>query len=218
MRAIPASVPNTIAVTRARCNLRLASSSLIRCSVSNSFLEYSRKIMVRSKAGWYRCPHTKVGLCLVCQLRANCKSGGRHKPALPTWYCPAASAKRKYICTASLSSSTQFFKRTQMRIKLSCEMSIIDLELNSMPYAGVNNERPGSRNFSITPTTSASDTSAMDAISFNLVGLRIPKFSPRFSVMALNKISQMRCCSSSSSSYASLACIESASDMVPMAS
>ena len=43
---------------------------------------------------------------------------------------------------------------------------------------------------------SSSEESAIAAISFNRVGLLIPKFSPRFSVMALNRTSQICFCAS----------------------
>ena len=172
----------------------------MRCSVSNSFLEYSKNTIVRSKAGWYRWPQTSVGLCLACQLSASCKSGGLQRPAFPTWYIAAASERRMYICTASASSSTQFFNRTQMRIKLSCEMSTMESESRDMPWAGVSKERLGSRKRSITWITSFSGTAAIAAISPSCVGRRIPKFSPLFSVMALNKDSQICFWSSSSSS------------------
>ncbi len=86
--------PRINATIRAVLSLRFCRSSLMRCSVSHSFLEYSRNIIVRSNAGLYLRPQTMPGLYFFCQFSASCRSGGRHSPALPTWYIAAASESR----------------------------------------------------------------------------------------------------------------------------
>ena len=53
------------------------------------------------------------------------------------------------------SSSTHSCSRSQLRIKLSCEMSITVSVVSATPAGGIRNERPPPRNTSMTAMTSA---------------------------------------------------------------
>ena len=135
----------------------LALRSILRCNISwffssasNVIRLVSKKTMARSKATSYRCAQVLVGFCFFCQLRANCKSGGRHKLVLPIWYMAAASETRVYIRADSNSSSTQVASRVQIRIKLSCEISTNVSGVRGTLMPGIKNERPVWRNFSTT--------------------------------------------------------------------
>src|SRR6218665_850921 len=129
----------------------------------------SKNTSALSKAGAYRCAQSRVGCCFICQLSANCKSGGRHKFVFPTWYIDAASAIRLYILADSNSSATQGDSLVQMCIKLSWANSNTVSPCSATLEPGMINERSGNRNVSTTFITSSSPASANCATVLTLI-------------------------------------------------
>ena len=189
-----------------------------RCRARSSSLR-SRNWIARSNASSYRLAHAAVGRFSRLQRSASSSSGSPHSPAAPASNHDASRDRRTYCAADARSSCAQPIRRSQQRIKLSCETSTMTAEVRGTVAGGIRNERPGRRKTSTIPATLASDASQMAARSASEVGRLIPLESENVSVSALKSPAARRLRSSVPvSSYASSACCDSACRSVPMAS
>ena len=172
-----------------------------------------------SRSIWYCAAQAASGCWRACHCSANSSSGSRHRPLRPCACRAAASPRRRSCWAASASSAAHVFRRSQTRIRLSCEMSITVSANSGSGIGGIRNERLGSRKMSITARNSSGVPCATAHRLARRAGRRTPRGSVAWSVKALKSRSQsVRSGSLRSCAQASSACRSRAWAIVPMAS